>query len=441
MSLSIELLARGVAAALRGVRASGLREAAGLSDRDLRGSAHLLACAAHLRAWQARQRELDWDSLSARWSERASSSREPTLCGRFDRRDQVALVEDNARAFELREAWCSDARRSIDLATYYVQGDRTGKSLAECLVASARLGRRVRFVVDAYATQKKQFEGCDPESVMALLAREGVELRRWRDAARPYDANHRKLLSIDGERLLIGGRNVADHYAEGSWRDIELAVTGPSARAAQPVFDATFAGGERSTAVARLDPGALVYATTPARIESHAYWIYLLECIRASRSSVCIENAYLFAHRALIDAVRSAVERGVRVRLLSNSAETNDLSYANYRLYSGYRALVEAGAELYVREGAGRTLHCKYFVVDGRWVAIGSSNLDYYSPRFCTECNVHAEDERLAAECGAWFERGLADASRLDDLSAIDATIADNARVSAWIDRWLKDTQ
>jgi phosphatidylserine/phosphatidylglycerophosphate/cardiolipin synthase-like enzyme len=96
----------------------------------------------------------------------------------------------------------------------------------------------------------------------------------------------------------------------------------------------------------------------------------------------------------------------VRVRLLTNSVETNDLDYANHRLYTGFRALLDAGAELSVRRGEGRTLHCKYFVADGEWVSLGSSNLDYYSPRFCTEVNVQAHDPDLGARLTGWFEAG-----------------------------------
>lgn len=109
---------------------------------------------------------------------------------------------------------------------------------------------------------------------------------------------------------------------------------------------------------------------------------------------------------------------GVRVRLLTNSAESNDLDFANYRIYSGFPDLLTAGVEIYLRGGRGRTLHCKYFVADEEWIGFGSSNLDYYSPRFCREAGLHVRNRELASMLTAWFESGVNQAHRLVDPGA-----------------------
>lgn len=423
--------------ALRWLQRRGLREALAMSEQELRGTAHMLACALLLRRWQLSHPGPSWDQLSTQWERIANPSRGPSLCATLAPDDRVELVTDNAEAFALRARWMREARSSIDLATYYLQGDATGQATVAELIAARARGVRVRVIADHYALSKKQYEGLGADDLVQALQRAGVEVLRWTDAARPFDVNHRKLLLVDERRLLIGGRNIADHYAGSQWRDVELAIDGPSAASARALFERTWRGEQEP----RLAGGSLLYASTPARIDEHSYWAFLLQCIGAATQTIDLENAYLFAHPALVRALRAAVGRGVRVRIASNSDESNDLGYANYRLYLGLRALRSLGAQVFVRRGVGRTLHCKYFVVDARWVGIGSSNLDYYSARFCTEANVHAESAALAARCEAWFEEGVSDAATLDDGPTLDAAIARHARIGRIVDALLKDTQ
>ncbi len=439
MTDSLAPLADRLHSALRALQRLGVREALALSEQELRGTAHMLACAVSLRRWQLERRRPSWDELSLAWEALATqtAANEPSLCATLHDEDRVELVTDNAASFALRARWIAESQRSIELATYYLQGDSTGQRTVEQLIAAARRGVRVRVIADRYALSKKQYEGLGADALVDRLVAHGASVQRWSDPTRPYDVNHRKLLIVDDRRLLIGGRNIADHYAGPAWRDVELALEGPSAQRASSLYERTASGADEPA----LRPGSLLYASTPARVREHSYWVFLLQCIRAARSTVDIENAYLFAHPALRRALAAAVRRGVRARVLTNSDETNDLGYANYRLYTGLTALFDAGVEVHVRRGAGRTLHCKYFVVDQRWVGLGSSNLDYYSARFCTEANVHVESASLAQQCARWFEAGIDDATRLADRAEIVSAARKHARIGRVIDALLEDTQ
>jgi phosphatidylserine/phosphatidylglycerophosphate/cardiolipin synthase-like enzyme len=437
----IDALARVFSATIRGAARAGFAPARKLTAAEVRGSAHLLSAGSLGVVWQTLRRAPPWDAVSRAW-ERALDTPAvgPRLYGHFDPNDRVELVTDNRAAFDARARLYANARRSIDLATYYLQADDTGRATARALADAVARGVRVRLVADAYILRKKDYEAPGVLAMIDGLRAAGVEVRAWHDPRRPYDTNHRKMLVVDEEALLIGGRNIADHYAGERWRDIELLVTGPTARRATALFERTFRGDAEPLAPSSGDDPGVLFATTPESLLTHANFVYLLQRIRAARRTVDIENAYLFAHGALVRQIDAARRRGVRVRLLTNSVETNDLDYANHRLYTGFRALLDAGAELSVRRGEGRTLHCKYFVADGEWVSLGSSNLDYYSPRFCTEVNVQAHDPDLGARLTGWFEAGLADATRLTDRAEIDAVLRVSG-VSRAVDRLLRDTQ
>ena len=436
---AIDALARVLRVPLAALKRVGYAPAARLSDQEIAGNAHSLGAGLLGAVWQARRGAPSWEELSRAW-ERAAEAREgvdPKLHGSFDPADKIELVTDNAEAFELRSRLFAGAKRRIDVATYYLQADETGRRFARDLAAAAARGVDVRLVADEYILRKKDHESPGVMALVDELAAAGVDVRLWRDRERPYDANHRKLVIVDGEALLIGGRNVGDHYAGSAWRDVELFVVGPSARAGEALFERTF---RREPEPPRGAGGALLHATTPADVGTHATFIYLLQCIRAARWSIEIENAYCFAHEALVRQLAAAQRRGVRVRLLTNSAASNDLDYANWRLYSGFLAMLDAGVELWGRRGAGRTLHCKYFVVDGEWVSLGSTNLDYYSPRFCTEANVHARSADLGARLVRWFEAGIAEADRIDDPARVEAVMR-GSTLSRGLDAVIRDAQ
>ncbi|MCL1051063.1 phospholipase D family protein [Shewanella abyssi] len=110
----------------------------------------------------------------------------------------------------------------------------------------------------------------------------------------------------------------------------------------------------------------------------------------------------------------SLVEKGVTVRILTNSMKSNDVTIVHSG-YSKYRKeLLALGVELYEVDSARIdvlkkytdkaasssaskiTLHAKYFVIDRKFTFIGSMNLDPRSRNENTEIGVIAESAKLA---------------------------------------------
>jgi len=113
------------------------------------------------------------------------------------------------------------------------------------------------------------------------------------------------------------------------------------------------------------------------------------------------------------------VERGVRVRVLTNSLAATDVPavHAGYKAYR--RELVEGGVELFELRPTGEavekeadsfgssnaSLHAKTFVSDERRVFVGSFNLSPRSVELNTELGFVVDDPRLAARLVEGFER------------------------------------
>ena len=116
-------------------------------------------------------------------------------------------------------------------------------------------------------------------------------------------------------------------------------------------------------------------------------------------------------------------QRGVRVRILTNSLASNDVGIVHAG-YSKYRKdLLRAGIELYElnekltrkkrKEKKGKhgsskaSLHAKSFVFDRKRVFIGSLNLDPRALVHNTEIGVVLTSEKIASEMSDWFDQNI----------------------------------
>jgi cardiolipin synthase len=77
----------------------------------------------------------------------------------------------------------------------------------------------------------------------------------------------------------------------------------------------------------------------------------------------------------------------------------------------GYRDLIRAGVRIF--EWAGPMLHAKSVVADGRWVRIGSSNMNHSSLLANYELDVLVDDPALASQMEARFRLDLEQAAEV----------------------------
>jgi cardiolipin synthase len=116
------------------------------------------------------------------------------------------------------------------------------------------------------------------------------------------------------------------------------------------------------------------------------------KAIGSAHHEVVVANAYFFPGLRLRRALVLAARRGVRVRLLLQGQYEYFLPYRAARQLYGH--LMKAGVEIY--EYHASFLHAKVAVVDGKWLTVGSSNLDPFSLLLAREANVVAHHPELA---------------------------------------------
>jgi putative cardiolipin synthase len=140
----------------------------------------------------------------------------------------------------------------------------------------------------------------------------------------------------------------------------------------------------------------------------------------AVEKELIIYSPYFVPGKEGVEFFKSLTDRGVRVRILTNSLASNDVSvvhagYAKYR-----KGLLRAGVELYEmnkkltrtqrkeKKGVGgsskASLHAKSFVLDREKVFIGSLNLDPRSFLENSEIGVVITSAETAATMAKEFE-------------------------------------
>jgi len=144
----------------------------------------------------------------------------------------------------------------------------------------------------------------------------------------------------------------------------------------------------------------------------------LIELLKNAKYSLDIQTPYLITSELSQNLFREAVNRGVKVRILTNSLASTDNLEAFSSYQSDRKKLLETGIKIYEfrPDAAVRKkimtgdlqatldytptfgLHAKSMVVDGNITVIGTFNLDPRSANLNTECVAIIYSENIAAK-------------------------------------------
>jgi phosphatidylserine/phosphatidylglycerophosphate/cardiolipin synthase-like enzyme len=150
----------------------------------------------------------------------------------------------------------------------------------------------------------------------------------------------------------------------------------------------------------------------------------LLALIRRAQQDLLVVSPYFVPGEDMQQAFAQARQRGVRVRVLTNSLASNDapLAHAGYARHR--KELLAMGVQLYEMRseradlrsnlstgsaaGASRAmLHSKLLVIDGALVAVGSMNLDLRSQLHNTEIALLITSQTLGHQAASNIETAL----------------------------------
>lgn len=303
------------------------------------------------------------------------------------------------------------------------------------------------------------------------------------DTRRVNRRMHNKTLTADNQATIFGGRNIGDEYFDATeevgFRDLDALAIGPVVNEISQSFDlywnslwvyplAAFKSGNpitdvqieafkrqsdahleeaktsdyadalRALTIARFtstrDLGfvwgrwVLVY-DHPSKVDAKTVKVdthlapSLIKAFDKTNEELLIVSPYFVPGSNFTEYLTGRVEKGVRVRIMTNSLAANDVAlvHAGYMRYR--KDLINGGVELFEYKpnkdvepakqqgkekwtGSSRaSLHAKYFGFDRRYVFLGSFNLDARSVALNTELGVYFESPEYAKLLSEGFEK------------------------------------
>ena len=312
------------------------------------------------------------------------------------------------------------AHDHVHLLFYIIRDDSTAARVLEALARAAARGVTCRVLADSLGS-RPDFRRMLPRlRSKGILAEETLRLGFFGRAGRLDLRNHRKLVVVDGRIAYTGSQNLVDStFRRGlDYEELNVRVTGPVALELQAVFaedwyieTGEFLGEPRyfpepelgGTVAAQVLPSGPGYPR-----ENNQRLIVSL--IHAASRHVVITMPYLIPDDALLQALQTAVLRGVEVTLVVPRQMDQILVCLAQRSY--YDELLGSGVRV-CRYGK-RFLHAKHLSIDQRIAWIGSSNLDIRSFALNAEIIVLLYDSHVCSRLAEEQRRYLMDGEMLE---------------------------
>ncbi|HPY41070.1 MAG TPA: phospholipase D family protein, partial [Thiolinea sp.] len=396
-----------------------------------------------------------------------------------------ALIASGQAAFNDRIAMTELAEKTLDVQYYIWEEDTTGLLLAEHLLTAADRGVRVRILLDDNNMAKRDnsialldaHPNIQIRMVNPFAHRNNHLLSFMTDLGRVNHRMHNKSMIVDSALAIVGGRNIGDDYfevdKEANFRDMDLLAAGPIVKEVNRSFDYLWNGNWSYpiTILAKREFSAadLVQARVrmAAYVQAHPYPHALdkevgqltqrvnqelahlvwargavidndpVSLVKQGRGEISkaftnklqtldqellIESAYFVGTKAGVEQAKKLIQKGVRVRVLTNSLASNDVLAAHAGYAKWRDDLLKAGVELYelrpdskgllldklLNVGESKaSLHTKSFAFDKKSVFIGSFNLDPRSENINSEIGIYVESPELAKRLAAFMDRGV----------------------------------
>jgi putative cardiolipin synthase len=390
------------------------------------------------------------------WIVRENPKIEESLQAHSTEPHTLTHFDQGAASFNRRLELIASAKQSIALEFFIYDVDEASRLLTQALITKAREGVQVRILVDFSAPV---FE-LKP-AYARLLGEAGVKVRYYNTSAiyrlvSTQHRSHRKLLIIDGETVMTGGRNVGNDYFDLSERynflDSDLEVSGPIVRTVQQSFDVywnsrlasepepdTTPSPEAEKFVRRHDGDAALIEKLRVVGESYRLSHKAHECrdlrfvtdypnhgeasrnvfnaiveeLGRAKQEAVVESPYFVIKSGGYAVLEDLHKRGVQVRVLTNSLASTDADYAVAALYPWLGSLANTGLTLSAYGGkplpaqstdlsGGKPrwgVHSKRGVIDGDTTLLGTYNIDPRSANLNSELMFVCRGQKeLAAE-------------------------------------------
>ncbi|MBY5991236.1 cardiolipin synthase [Ferrimonas balearica] len=342
----------------------------------------------------------------------------PSLVG-----NDLTLLDNGDAIFEHLIRDIDQAKTQVALEFYIWSPGGRADDVAEALIRARERNVHVQLLLDAAGSRsffnsrwRRRLEEAGVEVVEALAVSPLRMFFRRLDLRQ-----HRKIVVIDNAIGYTGSMNLADSRVfkkdagVGEWVDIMLRITGPAVSLMRSIqaWDWEVETGERHLPpVPRFctlahDPhgkDTLQVIPSGPGLPYNVIQQVLLLSIYHAKTSLTLCSPYFVPSEQLMEALKTAAHRGVRVQLIV--PDKNDSVMVEWASRSFFTELLRAGVEIHRFQGG--LLHTKSLLIDDDHCLLGTVNLDIRSLKLNGEITLALDDEALCADLKALNDHYLA---------------------------------
>jgi cardiolipin synthase C len=420
----------------------------------------------------------------------------------------IRLLSSGQEALASLIALADHAERTLDIQYYIIHEDDSTRTLLHHVRLAAERGVRVRVLVDDLNTagEDRRFMHLGAHANIEVRVFNPFTAGRFAtwtrivasasDIRRINHRMHNKLFVADDALAITGGRNIGDQYFTvdpyNNFVDLDVVAAGPIVSALSASFDqfwnskyaipiASVASSVDTEAASALPVEvefsasdkrlqleldarkvdliwvpATVLADKPAKIASETSpeeEVTIANDITALMDTAKVElsiiSPYFVPGRQGVALIAKLVERGVHVRILTNSLASTDsplvdIGYARYRvpllklgvdLREMRPKLGQKHARFHPFRSSNASLHAKALVIDQKIVFIGSLNMDERSAKINSELGLVMSSAEIAREVTSLLDDISTDGSyklQLDEHDRVEWVSGDAGTQKIW---------
>jgi cardiolipin synthase len=309
------------------------------------------------------------------------------------------------------------ARNHVHLLYYIFVDDAATAPVIAALGRAVKRGVVCRVLVDSLG-----FRTALPILIPKLTAL-GVDVKEMlpvglfsRKRARLDLRNHRKIAIVDGRIAFTGSQNLiaADFISGLTYEELVLHIMGPAVLELQYIFTADwFLETNEVLDSEDVFPSPEIAGPIPMQalasgpdFPTQNNQRFIVALIHGARKQIKITTPYFIPDEPMLQALETAVLRGVDVHIVLS--EVGDQLLVSLAQRSYYEELLEAGVKVYLYRK--NFLHAKFLTIDDSISLVGTSNMDIRSFVLNAElllvmhdpgmtCRLQAEQQRYITHC------------------------------------------
>lgn len=344
----------------------------------------------------------------------------------------VEFLETGEEAFATLLRSIARARSSIDVMTFILARDETGRAIVDALTRRAREGIRVRLLLDALGCLWSSRRFVDPLRNAGGLVETFMPVLPIQTRGSANLRNHRKIALFDGHSAIVGGHNLAHEYLgpapdPGRWLDFGALLQGGAVAHLQSIFndDWQFATGGPAQPHPQGPPprspppagsAELQVMASGPDVQDDTLYESILSLIQEVDERLWIVTPYFVPDEVLFRSLMVKARTGREIRLVVPARSNHRIADLARRHF--LRELSRAGVEVLLF-GPGM-LHAKALLADDRVGLFGSVNLDSRSLLVNYEVGVFVHSAPEVAAMRRWASRIMGQCRPLSETERTD---------------------